>query len=113
MLPLASVDKSMQLGLRRTKEMSQIRSRPSSLPDDLISWATASGLIAFGVIFIDDAVIMGKTIFALGIIAATSRVLKRAEARSQPPDRYRRARLTLAIAYIALLLVGFLFPPGR
>jgi hypothetical protein len=85
----------------------------SSVSDALIHWTTAGGLIAFGVIFFDDAVIMGRTILTLGILSATNEGLKLLALRAGSDGGYRRVRLVLAIAYVALVLIGFLFPPSE
>ena len=47
-----------------------------SVPDALISWTTSGALVAFGIIFFDDAVIMGHTILLLGLLSAANEVLK-------------------------------------
>ena len=56
---------------------------------------------------------MGRTILALGAIVAANQSLKRREIRSQAARGYKRARLILAIAYVTLVLTGFLFPPEQ
>jgi hypothetical protein len=84
----------------------------ASVPDALIQWTTAGALIAFGVMFLDDAVIMGKTILALGVLSAANEGLKLYARRGGSGSRYRRVRLLVAVAYVALVLTGFLFPPG-
>jgi hypothetical protein len=86
--------------------MSQMHTRASSVPDNLTAWTTASALIAFGIIFFDDAAIMGRTILALGFISAANQVLKPWEIHSQAAGRYRYARLILAIAYVTLMAGG-------
>jgi hypothetical protein len=83
-----------------------------SVPDALIAWATAGALIAFGVVFFDDAVIMGRTILALGLLSAANEGLKLGAPRGASRGGYRRVRLLLAVAYVALVLAGFLFPPA-
>jgi hypothetical protein len=83
-----------------------------SVPDALIAWATAGALIAFGVVFFDDAVIMGRTILALGLLSAANEGLKLGAPRGGSRGGYRRIRLLLAVAYVALVLAGFLFPPA-
>ena len=85
--------------------------KEASVPDALIHWATSVALIAFGVMFLDDAVVMGKTILALGLLSAANEGLKLYGRRSGS-GRYRRVRLLVAVAYVALILVGFLFPTG-
>jgi hypothetical protein len=82
--------------------------RQLSVPDALIAWTTAAALIAFGIIFFDDAVIMGRTILTLGALSAGNELLKLRAARSG--GDYSRARLVLALAYLALVLVGFAKP---
>lgn len=42
--------------------------RDLSLPDALFAWTTSAAVIAYGVIFFDDAVIMGRTILAPGTL---------------------------------------------
>ena len=80
--------------------------RPLSVPDALIAWTTSAALIAFGVIFFDDAVIMGRTILSLGLLSAGNELLKLRGARSRAG--YQGLRLLLALAYVALVLIGFL-----
>lgn len=80
--------------------------RESSVPDSLIAWTTSAALIAFGAIFFDDAVIMGRTILTLGALSAGNELLKLRAARSG--GDYSRTRLVLAIAYLALVVAGFL-----
>lgn len=80
--------------------------RSLSVPDALIAWTTSAALIAFGVIFFDDAVIMGRTILGLGLLSAANELLKLRASRSRP--NYRGLRLLLAFAYVALVLIGFL-----
>ena len=87
--------------------------RVSSLPDNVIAWTSASALIAFGIIFFNDAAIMGRTILALGFIGAANEILKRWEIHSEATGRYWWARLILAVAYLILVLTGFLFPPEQ
>jgi hypothetical protein len=80
--------------------------RPLSVPDTLIAWTTSAALIAFGLIFFDDAVIMGRTILSLGLLSAGNELLKLPVARSRAG--YQGLRLLLALAYVALMLIGFL-----
>ena len=94
-------------------DMSDIHTRGSSVPDALIQWTTAGALIAFGVIFFDDAVIMGRTILSLGILSATNEGLKLCARHAGSDGGYRRVRLVLAVAYVVLVLIGFLFPPSE
>jgi len=90
-----------------------MHTRASSTPDYLIAWTTASALIAFGIIFFDDVSMVGRTILVLGLIGAANQVLKRWESHSQVPGTYRRARAIPSIAYVILVLRGFLFPPEQ
>ena len=92
--------------------MNDIRVHPPSVPDALIAWTTAAALIAFGIIFFDDAAIMGRTLLMLGIIGAANEALKLGESRSESKAIYRKVRLFLALAYVILVLIGFLFPPA-
>jgi hypothetical protein len=78
----------------------------SWLPDAVISWTTAIALIAFGIIFFDDGVIMGRTILMLGLLSAGNEALKMYSAKSGADAR--RLRLALAVAYVGLMLAGFL-----
>jgi hypothetical protein len=82
----------------------------SSVPDALISWTTAGALIAFGVIFFDDAVIMERTILALGALSATNEALKLRTFRAGSERRYLSVRLVLAVIYAVVVLIGFLYP---
>lgn len=77
---------------------------PSLAPDAVFTWTTTAALIAFGIIFFDDSVIMGRTILALGVLSAANQALKRL-------GGHRWVRLALAVAYAGLVLIGFLFPP--
>ena len=90
--------------------MSDNLSRGISVPDALIAWTTSAALIAFGIVYFDDAAIMGRTILALGVLSAGNEALKLWAVRSQ--GDYRRLRLGLALAYLALVLIGFLSPPA-
>jgi Zn-dependent membrane protease YugP len=86
-----------------------------SIPDALIAWTTAAALVAFGIIFFDDAVIMGRTILTLGVLSGANEALKLRAVRvwsGGACQRVRRVRLAIAIAYVALVLIGFLFPPS-
>jgi hypothetical protein len=83
-----------------------------SLPDALIAWTTAGALLAFGVIFLDDAVIMGQTILALGLLVCANEGLKLHAWRAGSAGGHRRIRTALAVAYVLLVCVGFLFPPS-
>jgi hypothetical protein len=85
--------------------MRYLNANPSHIPDAVITWTTTGALIAFGVIFFDDSVIMGRTILALGVLSAANEALKLR-------GGHRRFRLALAIAYAGLVLIGFLFPPA-
>jgi len=89
-----------------------MRANESSVPDALFQWTTAAALIAFGVIFFDDAVIMGRTILALGVLCAANEGLKLRAVRNGTDRRCARVRLVLGITYLALVLIGFLFPPS-
>ena len=93
--------------------MNPVQPKGLSLPDALIGWTTAAALLAFGVLFLDDAVIMGRTIFALGVLAIVNEGLKLHAWRAGAGGRYRRIRLALALAYVMLVCIGFLFPPAR
>ena len=92
--------------------MAEAPFKEASVPDVLIHWSTAAALIAFGIMFLDDAVIMGKTILALGVLSAANEGLKWYARRSGSNGHYREIRLLVAVAYVCLVLVGFLFPPG-
>jgi len=89
--------------------MNDYHPRESSIPDRLIAGTTSAALIAFGITFFDDAVIMGHTILTLGLLSAGNELLKLRAARSGADNR--RVRLGLALAYVTLVLAGFLFPP--
>jgi hypothetical protein len=93
--------------------MSGVHTRGSSVSDALIQWTTAGALIAFGIMFFDDAVIMGHTILALGILSAANEGLKLRARHAGSDGGYRRVRLVLALAYVALVLIGFLSPPSE
>ena len=92
--------------------MEQAPAKGTSVPDVLIHWTTAAALIAFGLIFLNDAVIMGRTILALGILSAANEALKLRGQRKGLTGGYRHVRLLVAVAYVALVLIGFLFPPS-
>lgn len=85
--------------------MKHLHSNPSLIPDAVIAWTTTGALIAFGVIFFDDSVIMGRTILALGVLSAANEALKLR-------GGHGRVRLALAIAYAVLALTGFLLAPA-
>lgn len=82
------------------------------MPDALIHWTTSAALVAFGLIFLDDTVIMGRTILALGVLSAANEALKLRGQRTGVKGGYREVRMALAVAYVALVVVGFLFPPS-
>jgi hypothetical protein len=90
--------------------MNDNTTRQLSVPDALIAWTTSAALIAFGIIFFDDAVIMGRTILSLGVLSAGNELLKVRAARSRA--EYRGLRLILAFAYVGLVLIGFLSGPS-
>jgi len=92
--------------------MEEADTKKASVPDALIQWSTAAALIAFGLMFLNDAVIMGKTILALGVLSAANEGLKLYARHAGSILRYSRVRMLVAVAYVALVLVGFLFPPG-
>lgn len=92
--------------------MEEADTKKASVPDALIHWSTAAALIAFGVMFLNDAVIMGKTILALGVLSAANEGLKLYARRGGSIRRYSYVRLLVAMAYVALIIVGFFFPPG-
>ena len=92
--------------------MEEADTKKASVPDALIQWSTAGALVAFGLMFLNDAVIMGKTILALGLLSAANEGLKLYARRGGSTLRYSRVRMLVAVAYVALVLVGFLFPPG-
>jgi hypothetical protein len=91
--------------------MNDARRRSVSIPDALIAWTTAGALVAFGVIFLDDSMVMGRTILALGLLAGANEGLKLHARWSGISGEHRRIRLALAIAYVVLVLAGFFFPP--
>lgn len=86
--------------------MTENTARELSVPDALIAWTTSAALIAFGIIFFDDSVIMGRTILILGLLSAGNELLKLRATRSG--TEYRWLRLMLAFAYVGLVVVGFL-----
>jgi len=90
--------------------MNSSNTNPSVIPDAVIAWSTTGALIAFGVIFFDDSVIMGRTILALGVLSAANEALKLRARRSGSRGGYGWIRLALAVAYAGLMLIGFLFP---
>jgi len=92
--------------------MNDVSKRGFWVPDALIAWTTSAALITFGVIFFDDAVVMGRTILTLGILSAANELLKLRARRTAPTGAYRRLRLVVAGAYVVLVLAGFLFPPS-
>ncbi|MGA2146816.1 MAG: hypothetical protein ABSH49_17845 [Bryobacteraceae bacterium] len=90
--------------------MDDRHARRPPVPDALITWTTAGALVTFGIIFFDDAVIMGRTILTLGILSAVNEGLKLHALRAGSNGGYGRVRLVLAVAYVVLVLAGFLFP---
>jgi hypothetical protein len=92
--------------------MNDLHTKRQSVPDALIHWTTTGALIIFGVIFFDDANIMGRTILALGILSAANEVLKLRAMRAVSNAAYTRVRLLLAVVYVVLVLIGFLNPPS-
>jgi hypothetical protein len=92
--------------------MNDVHPSGSPVPDALIAWTTAGALIVFGVVFFDDAFVMGRTILALGILIAANEALKLRARRTGSGGGYGRVRWIVAIAYVALVLVGFLLPPA-
>jgi hypothetical protein len=98
--------------VRPTEYMNNRNTNWPSIPDALIHWTTTAALITFGVIFFDDAHIMGRTILALGILSAANEALKWRALRAASNAGYKWLRLSLAVAYVFLVLVGFFFPPS-
>ena len=92
--------------------MDDVRPKRISLPDALFGWTTAGALVAFGVIFLDDAAIMGRTILALGLLAAANEGLKLRALHNRADSGYETLRFVLAVTYAGLVLLGFLFPPS-
>ncbi len=86
-------------------------SKEASVPDVLIHWTTAAALIAFGIIFLNDTVVMGKTILALGLLNASNEGLKWYSRRQAPKGFHHQLRMLVAVAYVTLIVIGFLFPP--
>lgn len=86
--------------------------RPS-LPDVLIAWTTAGALIAFGIMFFDDAVIMGRTILILGLLSAANELLKLLRLGTGSQSHSDRMRLILAVVYVTLVLIGFVYPGSQ
>jgi hypothetical protein len=79
--------------------------RTVSPPDSVIAWTTAAGLVFFGIIFFDDSVIMGRTILTLGLLSVANEALK---LRAGPSGAdYSGLRLALALAYLGLVVMGF------
>ena len=68
-------------------------------------------LVCFGFLFLDDAVIMGRTILALGILMAANEGLKLRAALAGAKHGYHKLRLAVALAFVALVFVGFFFSP--
>ncbi len=95
---------------RAQPEMENINAQKSSLPDALFAWTTSISLVAFGIIFFNDAVIMGRTILVLGLLSITNEALKWRAARSG--SDYRRLRLVLGLTYLAFVLSGFFAGPA-
>jgi hypothetical protein len=94
---------------RPIEDMNDLDTNRQTIPDALIHWTTSGALIAFGVIFFNDASIMGRTILALGILSAANEALKLRAVRTVSKTSYR-VRLWLAVAYVSLVLIGFLLP---
>ncbi len=83
------------------------------LPDVLIAWTTAGALIAFGIMFFDDAVIMGRTVLLLGLLSAGNELLKLFGLRTGLQSQSYRMRLILAVVYVTLVLIGFVSPGSQ
>lgn len=98
---------------RSIEAMKHLHTNRLSVPDALIHWTTTAALIIFGVIFFDDANIMGRTILALGLLSAANEILKLRAMRAISKAAYTRVRLLLALVYVLLVLIGFLNPPSR
>lgn len=97
---------------RATERERENAHRPKlSAPDALIAWTTSAALLAFGIVFFDDAVIMGRTILLLGLLSGANEALKVWAARMG--GDHRSLRLVLAIAYAGLVLTGFLCGSAR
>ena len=98
--------------LAHLKTINDLTTNRLSIPDALIQWTTTAALIAFGVIFFDDASIMGRTILALGFLSAANEVLKLRSIRKISSTGFGWVRLSVAVVYVLLVLIGFLFPPS-
>jgi hypothetical protein len=84
--------------------------RGVSVADALIAWTTSAALVALGVIFFEDAVIMGRTILTLGLLSASNEVLEMRAA--GPVGDYRRLRLGLAPKLRGIHIGGLSIPPA-
>jgi hypothetical protein len=88
-------------------------SRLQGIPDPLVAWTSAAALVFFGLIFFDDAVIMGPTILTLGLLMAGNEALKLHAASAGAKHGHQKLRLILALAFVALVLCGFFFSASR
>jgi len=84
-----------------------------SVPDALIGWTSAAALVFFGFLFLDDAVIMGRTILVLGILMAANEVLKLHAALAGSKRGYHKLHLAVAVAFVTLVFFGFFSPATR
>jgi hypothetical protein len=96
---------------REVRFMQATPTRRAALPDALINWTTAAALITFGVVYVNDAAIMWRTILTLGLLSTANEILKIRASRIGTGTNYARIRLVLAVAYVGLALFGFFFPP--
>ena len=84
--------------------------RPHSVSDALIAWTSGGALVVFGLAYLDDAVIMGHTLLALGLLVVAHEALKLHASLTDAKHGHYRARLAVAILFVALVVYGFMFP---
>ena len=82
------------------------QTQQSPVPDALIFWTTSAALIGLGIVFFDDAIAIGRAVLALGLLSAANAGLRLRAVSEGAQSRYRRLRLALAIAYVALVLLN-------
>ena len=84
-----------------------------SVPDALIAWTSGAALVSFGLMFLDDAVIMGHTLLALGLLIVVNEALKLHASYRGAKNGHQKLRLAVAMLFVVLVVYGFLFPPLR
>jgi ABC-type tungstate transport system substrate-binding protein len=84
--------------------------KAQSVPDALIAWTSGAALVSFGLMFLDDAVIMGHTLLTLGLLIVVNEALKLHASFTRAAHGHEKLRLAVAIVFVALVVYGFVFP---